>query len=750
MADLDKLIRKRAVAKGNLTRFKHFVENLDKENPDLLQLELRLKKLDLCWQSFCEIQTEIELLDESEGEMERQNFENDYFKYEAMAQRLLKPKVGSKSDEEVKPRNMKLPEINLPTFNGEYSKWLYFKNSFNSVIHLNKSLPTIQKFHYLRSSLQGAAANVISSLEITEENYEVAWKQIVERFEKKGLLLSNHVTGLFDLPAVGKESHFALRSLLDKLNNHLDALRVLKQPVEHWDVLIMHMVTTKLDSVTNKEWETKNADRKEEEPTLKELIQFLDEKCDTLEKLARQKSANHSANQTKTKSLMVNDGNVSCAFCSDNHFVTKCEKFVGLSSDKRFAEIKQKGLCSNCLKYGHKNKSCPSTSVCKHCAKRHHTLLHFNSKKRDEPAAVPTNKSKTESNNQIASNNMATNNASNIDSSSGDAVTSNTSTYFTNAKNNSQTLLGTAMVQVMDKFGNMHTCRAVLDSASESHFCTQELADKLQTHQDKTTMTVSGINKTYSQLTHSTNIRIQSGTNNFNTMINCLIIPKITDNLPSMSFDINCLNIPPEITIADPAFNESDKIDLLIGAELFWRVIRVGQISLGKNNPILQNTAFGWIVSGKMLQSKINNCNFVSCNFVSTNSIDHNLTKFWELEERVCNVPLSPEEQSVEEYFKATTERDTNGKFVVRLPLNQSPDVLGDSRQTALKRLLMIEKKLNKSPDLQDQYVNFMKEYVKLGSAGFQLNKWASNNPDILKFVLDADPDSIINIGKKS
>ncbi|KAJ8962243.1 hypothetical protein NQ318_018215 [Aromia moschata] len=93
--NLEKLIRKRAVAKGNLTRFKNFLANLDANNPDLLELEVRLKKLDLCWQAFCDIQLEIDILDDNpnDHEQERQTFENDYFKYEAMARRLLNPQV---------------------------------------------------------------------------------------------------------------------------------------------------------------------------------------------------------------------------------------------------------------------------------------------------------------------------------------------------------------------------------------------------------------------------------------------------------------------------------------------------------------------------------------------------------------------------------------------------------------------------------------------------------------------------------
>ncbi|KAJ8962240.1 hypothetical protein NQ318_018212 [Aromia moschata] len=242
--------------------------------------------------------------------------------------------------------------------------------------------------------------------------------------------------------------------------------------------------------------------------------------------------------------------------------------------------------------------------------------------------------------------------------------------HFSNT--NSHVLLCTAVINVFDKYGVMHNCRALLDSASESHFCTAELADKLGMVKIPINISVSGINKCTSHLSHSTNINIQSKFNNFKTSVTCLIVPQITGNLPAISFDSNCLNLPPDVNLADPAFNESSKIDMLLGAQLFWRLIRMGQISLGKHNPILQNTALGW---GEIVKSKINRIS-TNCNFVSTNDIDNNLRKFWELEEKATTLPLSQEEQSVEDYFKATTYRGSDGKFVVRLPLKQLTDVL--------------------------------------------------------------------------
>jgi len=67
-----------------------------------------------------------------------------------------------------------------------------------------------------------------------------------------------------------------------------------------------------------------------------------------------------------------------------------------------------------------------------------------------------------------------------------------------------------------------------------------------------------------------------------------------------------------------------------------------------------------------------------------------------------------------ESYFKDTTTRDKEGRFVVRLPLKSNVSELGESRATAVKRLTAMERKLSRNQDLKNQYVNFMKDYKDL------------------------------------
>ncbi|XP_045456989.1 uncharacterized protein LOC123667024 [Melitaea cinxia] len=77
-----------------------------------------------------------------------------------------------------------------------------------------------------------------------------------------------------------------------------------------------------------------------------------------------------------------------------------------------------------------------------------------------------------------------------------------------------------------------------------------------------------------------------------------------------------------------------------------------------------------------------------------------NLKRFWEIENvsQSSNI-LTADERICEDLFKNTTKRDIDGRFSVRIPLKQSPDVLGDSYNLAINRFFALERKLERTPE---------------------------------------------------
>ena len=178
--------------------------------------------------------------------------------------------------------NVKLPVVRLPTFDGRMEEWKCFSETFQSLIHKNETIPRVQKFQYLTTSLSGAAAKLIESIELTDGNYTIAWELLTKRYEDPRAIKKKHIQCLFTMPQVAKESSSAIRELVDYTQKHLRILKSMELTTDSWGELIIHMIESKLDIVTLRAWEQSgNA----AEATLDKLTDFLQSRCHILERI---------------------------------------------------------------------------------------------------------------------------------------------------------------------------------------------------------------------------------------------------------------------------------------------------------------------------------------------------------------------------------------------------------------------------------------------------------------------------------
>ncbi|XP_062541668.1 uncharacterized protein LOC134209679 [Armigeres subalbatus] len=69
-----------------------------------------------------------------------------------------------------------------------------------------------------------------------------------------------------------------------------------------------------------------------------------------------------------------------------------------------------------------------------------------------------------------------------------------------------------------------------------------------------------------------------------------------------------------------------------------------------------------------------------------------------------------------EDLFRKGIRRGVNGCYTIPLPKNEDVlSKLGESRDIAFRRLLGTERRLTRDPNLRNQYVTVMDEYLKLG-----------------------------------
>ncbi|KAL0894465.1 hypothetical protein ABMA27_013061 [Loxostege sticticalis] len=705
----EKLIKKRSSLKAKVTNFNNYIKILKSSEKlsdlQVLDLENRFKNFETILNDFDNLQTEIELLsDDPEPEdiyAERFKFEELYYPLIATAQSLLgaarqhqqhNSSAGSVSNSEVsggtKNNFIRLPKIDLPRFDGSYQCWLEYRDTFLSLIHNNHGIDSINKFHYLRASLQGAAAEIIKNIDFKSDNYEMAWDLLCDRFNNSRLLITNHVQALFNAEPIKNECSVLLRQLTDTINKNIRALKALNEPTQHWDTLIIYMMSLKLDSITSRNWE-EYRNNLTSSPTLLQFCTFVNNKADLLETLEENKKILSNTNNSNSFVITSNqhsnnyDNNVQnrniiiCPLCTQNHYLYSCDAFRKLTIEDRLQKAKEFNVCMNCLRVGHVEKRC-RFSHCKYCKSRHNTLLHLEAE-----------------NSLVEHNPMPTPSHTNVSLSANIQPTSH--------KN---VLLSTAVVRVVSDKGKRYNARVLLDSGSTAHFITNSLCDKLGLSRVDTSSKVTGINNQTCNSAQSCKLTIESSYNNYTAKLNCLILPEITRKLPASYIDIERIPIPTGLSLADPSFNIPSDIDILLGAEVFWDVIQGNHINLGKNLPRLCESKLGWLISGSVpTKSKLNHSHSHFCNFSRTDSIE--LKNIDSILPKRC---LSLEERACENHLN-TTERNADGRFVVSMPPRADPAILSDSYVTAKRRFLSLEKQFERHPKFKRLYMEFMHEY---------------------------------------
>lgn len=379
-----------------------------------------------------------------------------------------------------------------------------------------------------------------------------------------------------------------------------------------------------------------------------------------------------------------------CPKCAEDHGIKECPTFLRQKVEDRISDAKRLRLCLNCLRRGHYIGICKAGN-CKICKKRHSSLLHietsepFSAAQNTEPVSKP------------------------------ELAPALISGHCFNADTTTVVVLATAMVDIINSHGVSVRCRALIDSGSQLCFITQRLSDRLNLEIEETNLAISGINKSVTKVLQRTTVTLRSCMSNYKTEVSLMVLPNITENLPSVQINKELIHIPEHIELADSTFYMPGKIDILLGSEVFWNIIETGQMKIA-NNICFQNTRLGWIISGRVPINFISKQNNTVAMCV-THTLERQLQKFCEIETVTEPQNWSPEEKKCESFYTNNTVSDTGDvkRFTVALPFKNEPEKLGNSRNMALRRFHALERKLDREPNIKRQYSDFMTEYLELG-----------------------------------
>ncbi|CAH0387850.1 unnamed protein product [Bemisia tabaci] len=344
-----------------------------------------------------------------------QAFENQYFQALAKTKMLQDAactqnnsaavSIGSQISPFLSILNLK--PADLPIFNGKFDKFKAYIDMFEALIDSNDSLTSIQKFHYLRSSLSGEAATLVDTIRFKAENYSIAVEALKSHYQNEKLSVHQIVRALFELPKVSFKDSKSIQNLSFQFSQ---AINVLKSedltPIEK-DPFLSYLILSKFDEPLLRTWEKKCNSRAP--PKWNDLLKYLVTQSQLSQSVdhhfhSRPKetdkdrvqfkgvqegriskrygkaqsfvSAAVKANfQSKAQKSNGVTSSLKCHYCNDFHPIYKCYKFLKLSVPDRIKVVKGLKVCEICFNKNHEKQNC-TREKCKTCNKNHNSILH--------------------------------------------------------------------------------------------------------------------------------------------------------------------------------------------------------------------------------------------------------------------------------------------------------------------------------------------------------------------------------------
>lgn len=285
-------------------------------------------------------------------------------------------------------------------------------------------------------------------------------------------------------------------------------------------------------------------------------------------------------------------------------------------------------------------------------------------------------------------------------------------------------ILPTILVQLSINDQIVGYFRAMCDSGSQVNLIRHNIIKTTERSIKPVNLDLIGITETSIKIKNKVIARIQPWFNH-NTLTGIetefLLLPKSSNwspTYPSQSILPYGITEPMKSPVADPLFWRSGSVPILLGVEIYSQILN-GLTRKVSYNLTEQMTSYGNVIMGTAIETTNNestmNAVKQSVHVVDLHEIDKNMQRFWEFEDIKLCTKKDAEHEMVKRLFAETHYRDESGCHYVKLPLKPCIKELGSSREVALKRFFMLEKRAKKEPEYWKEYVKFMSEYEKLG-----------------------------------
>ncbi|UYV62399.1 hypothetical protein LAZ67_2000421 [Cordylochernes scorpioides] len=688
-----------AVSDEHGERFHQDISSMEKRyQGETIRLEIMGEELKEIKEKIETLYDELFSLDEVDIDKESEAYDGSMNKIGSLRVKIENERKLKEKLADIKPNgsqaNIKLPQFDLPIYDGDMGKWINFKELFLTTIDAHPGLTNIQKLQYLNSAVKGEAARLIRGFPLLSENYGQAWSTLLSRYDNPRELAYAQVSKIFSLRAIKNPSAKCLHEFMDVCNEAIRNLETLELKRNQLvDVILVHFLQQKLSENLRLDWELSMDNTL---PSYDKFIAFISRharsmSCAVKECSKREETTGSRFPKCQSYGMLIEKSDT-CILCkSGHHPLYMCNLFCKMPLKEKLNVVKGHKLCFNCLRKGHFSWNCRLNQRCKVCKGKHHTMIHYDKPSTEGASAQVENTTPKEHESAI-----------NL-----------TNTQQANC-NDSHVLLATARIKIKNGLGKLCTCRALLDSGSQVTMITKGCCERLGLVQRKSDRMIIGVGNTPVQHSSSTvSVTFCPLNNSEEFSVEAVVTGVLTSEIPN--FRLKDPNWPTlkSLKLADPEFYIQAPIDMILGADIYTELMLNGSISLGEGLPMAINTRLGWVLLGKLMGTSESNTEVCNLSLQSEPELEFVMKRFWETES-VPSPDLCTQDEDCERLFSNNHGRDSHGRYWVKLPFRQHRPLLGESREKALRRFLSLEGKLCKNVKLYDQYRGFMKEYEHL------------------------------------
>lgn len=586
----------------------------------------------------------------------------------------------------------------LPTFNGDnVLEWPNFISEFRRSTEEFNVTPN-KNLRRLNKAIQGNARTSIQTLLTSPDNIEEIISHLEMSFGRREWILEHLILELRQLPVMKEENIHQFKLFYSKLFGAITTIRNMEAQNYLDNPELLGCLEEKLPPTTKNYWIHYKAEmlRRHAKVNIAALGYWFKFELDAQYAGLSAKDVLKKSNKATVLAIdsSTNKREKWCHNCnaSVGHYLQDCNEFKKLAVEKRRDFVKQNNICFLCLRKGHQTKVCRnknSLPKCSKCNKNHADILHSDNVQNTAPVAG----SQVEEVRCIQTCDV---------------------------------LLKIALVLLKGPTKTM-IVPAFFDDGSTATMIDEDLANDLGLEGNISPITYRWTNDIVRTDNESRMVKVCVTSTNRNSKFYSLNNVRTGRNLalPFQNFNVR------DILHLHPYLDE-EKLKkicyvqplLLIGSNNAGLTVPLKTVQFRLNGLLECKSRLGWTIHGPIYENQSASAS-LSVHLMVQTMADEELNDLIKESYKVEKFGVTNEIEKLSENDEAalsimqTTMKKIGDKFEIghlyKFPERNFPTK--ESKRLALKRLHLIEKKMDRNEKFANDYIQRIDDYVKKGYA---------------------------------